>query len=146
MAEFWRNIHLNLKPGGYFVGVTPPPTNDPVGHVDAEQRARPWPIASSGMWTTLKHPIDEGAYIHRHADTPAGDMDFDTYHLRRDIWIAAAREAGFDGEIEWKGTRVPDDFMANPQKYGEESNGGAADDEVSTYDSVPAYGTIQVRK
>jgi SAM-dependent methyltransferase len=146
MVEFWRNIHLNLKSGGHFVGVTPPPTNDPAGHVDAEQRARPLPIASSGMYSTLNHLVDEGAYIHRHADTAAGDLDFDTYHLRKDIWISAAREAGFDGEMEWEGTRVPSDFMESPEKYGEQSNGGAADDELSTYATVPHYGTIHVRK
>ena len=146
MVDFWRNIHLNLKSGGHYVGITPPPTNDPAGHVDVEQRARPLPIASGGMWTTLNHIIDEGAYNHRHADTPAGDMDFDTYHLRKDVWIAAAREAGFDGEIEWEGTRVPSDFMENPEKYEEQSNGGAADDELSTYANVPHYGTIHVRK
>ena len=146
MVDFWRNIHLNLRPGGYFVGVTPPPTNDPAGHVDAEQHARPWPVASSGMYTTLNHLVDEGAYIHRHADTSAGDMDFDTYHLRKDVWITAAREAGFDGEIEWEGTRVPSDFMENPEKYGERSNGGASNDELSTYAAVPHYGTICVKK
>jgi SAM-dependent methyltransferase len=146
MVDFWRNIQLNLKSGGHFVGVTPPPTDDPAGHVDAEQRARPLPTASSGMYTTLNHIVDEGARIHRHADTPAGDLDFDTYHLRKDVWIAAARVAGFDGEIEWEGTRVPSDFMEGPEKYGEQSNGGAANHELSTYATVPHYGTIHVRK
>ena len=106
----------------------------------------PLPIASSGMYTTLNHLVDEGARIHRHADTPAGDMDFDTYHLRKNVWITAAREAGFNGDIEWEGTRVPSDFMERPGNYGEQSNGGAADDELSTYAAVPHYGTIHIRR
>ena len=146
MVEFWQNIYLNLKPGGHFVGITPPPTNDPASHVDAEQRARPWPMASSGLYTTLNKHVDEGVSIHRHADTLVGDLDFDTYHLRKDVWIQAAREAGFNGEIVWEGTRVPDDFMQNPEKYGEQSNGGASDKELATYATIPHYGTIHTTK
>lgn len=146
MVEFWRNIYLNLKPGGHFVGITPPPTNDPAAHVDAEQRTRPLPVASSRLYTTLNRHVDEGISIHRHADTAGGDLDFDTYHLRKDVWIAAAREAGFEGEIDWEGATVPGDFMENPDEYAETSNGGASDEELATYATVPHCGKIHVKK
>jgi SAM-dependent methyltransferase len=146
MIDFWRNIYLNLKPGGYFVGITPPPSNDPEDHVNAEQRARPWPMASSGLYTTLNKHVDEGVSIHRHADTPVGDLDFDAFHLRKDVYIRAAKEAGFRNEIVWEGTRVPYDFMMSPEKYGEQSNGGASNEELATYAAVPHYGTIHTRK
>ena len=146
MADFWRNIHLNLKPGGHFVGVTPPPTNDPAGHIEAECRIRPLPAASGGLYSTVNRHVDEGVDFHLHSDTPAGDLDFDTYHLRKDVWIAAAREAGFEGEIEWDVTSIPSDFMENPGKYGEQSNGRAKAEELETYAQVPHYGLIHVRK
>ena len=146
MADFWRNIYLNLKPGGRFVGVTPPPTNDPAGHIEAECRIRPLPTASGGLYSTVTRHVEEGIYFHLHSDTPAGDLDFDTYHLRKDVWIAAAREAGFEGEIKWDVTNVPSDFMENPGKYGEQSSGGAKTEELDTYAQVPHYGLIQVRK
>ena len=36
--------------------------------------------------------------------------------------------------------------MADPEKYGEQRNGGASDEELSTYAAVPHYGTIHVEK
>jgi SAM-dependent methyltransferase len=147
MAEFWRNIYLNLKPGGHFVGVTPPPTNDPAGFIESECRIRPLPTASGGLYSTVTRHVDEGVDFHLHrSGTLAGDLDFDTYHLRKDVWIAAAREAGFEGQIHWDVTSVPSDFMENPGKYGEENNGGASAEELATYAKLPHYGLIHVKK
>jgi SAM-dependent methyltransferase len=146
MTEFWRNIYLNLKPGGHFVGVTPPPTNDPAGQIEAECRIRPLPRASGGLYSTVTRHIEEGVDFHLHSETPAGDLDFDTYHLRKDVWIKAAREAGFEAQIHWNVTDVPSDFMENPGKYGEEKNGGASAEELATYAKVSHYGLIHVRK
>ena len=146
MVDFWRNIHINLKPGGHFVGVTPPPTNDPAGHIEAECRLRPLPTASGGLYSTVNKQVDDGVDFHLHSDTPAGDLDFDTYHLKKDVWIAAAREAGFEGRVQWEVTEVPKDFMQDPGKYGEEKNGGASEEELKTYAEVPHYGLIHVVK
>ena len=51
----------------------------------------------------------------------AGDLDFDNFHLRKDVWEEAARKAGFLGELKWDVPRIPEDFMEQPQKYGEET-------------------------
>lgn len=146
MVEFWRNIYLNLKPGGRFVGVTPPPTNNPAGHIEAECRVRPLPTASGGLYSTVNRHVEDGVDFHLHSDTPAGPLDFDTFHLKKDVWISAARESGFEGEIGWDITSIPSDFMGNPGKYGEESNGGSGAEELATYAEVPHYGLIHVRK
>lgn len=146
MVEMYRNILLNLKPGGHLVAVTPPPTNDPGAYIARECQLRPWPTASGGLYTTINKEVADGLYAHYHADTPAGDLDFDTYHLRKDVWESAAREAGFDGHIEWSVTEIPSDFMEKPNKYGEDSNGGASADEAETYSDTPHYGLLMLRK
>lgn len=146
MVEMYRNILLNLKPGGHLVAVTPPPTNDPVAYISRECELRPRPTASGGLYTTIKKEVADGLYAHYHANTPAGDLDFDTYHLRKQVWESAAREAGFQGHIEWSVTDVPFDFMNDPNKYGEDSNGGASAEEVETYSDTPHYGLLMLKK
>lgn len=142
LVEMYRNIALNLKPGGRFVAVTPPPTNDPAGQIKAECDVRPLPTASGGLYSTVTRHIQDGVDFHLHSDTPAGDLDFDTFHLRKEIWESAAKEAGFEGELKWSATHIPEDFMDDPQKYGEESNGGAGAEELATYAKVPHYGLL----
>lgn len=144
MVEFYRNILLNLKPGGRYVGVTPPPSSDPRTFVAQEQALRPLPTASGGLFTTVLGDVDGGARIHLHKDTSVGDLDFDCYHLCREVWESAAREAGFEGEISWNLTHIPEDFMENPGKYGEEDNGGAGAEELATYARLPHYGLLSV--
>lgn len=146
MAEFYRNIAANLKPGGYYVGVTPPPTNDPALHYEKECDIRPLPTASGKLWTKATGNVEDGVTMHLHSDTPAGDLDFDCYHLRKDVWQAAAKDAGFSNDIEWSTTKVPSDFMENPAKYGEPSNGGAGVEELATYSQVPHYGLLLLRR
>lgn len=146
MVDFYRNILFNLKPGGHFVGVQPPPTNDPSGLIARERQIRPLPTATGTFWNTETGKVEEGITIHRHGDTPAGDLDFDTYHLRKEVYEAAARDAGVTGELVWSQTSVPEDFMEQPGKYGEEVNGGSKAEELETYADTPFYGLLHFTK
>ena len=146
MVEMYQSILLNLKRGGYFVAVTPVPTNDPRAHIEREMALRTLPTASGGMFSTVIGDVDDGVAVHRHSKTPVGDLDFDTYHLRKDVYQAAAREAGFSDEMRWGWTTVPKGFMEQPSKYGEDVNGDAGDEELATYDELPFFGTLLVTK
>ncbi|KAL9097496.1 MAG: hypothetical protein Q9165_000392 [Trypethelium subeluteriae] len=146
MVDMYRNIALNLKDGGRFVAVTPPPTDDPASFVEEERNIRPLPIASGGLFGSINEKVEEGVYYHCHSNTPAGDLDFDCYHLQKSAWEIAAREGGLHGELKWSTTRVPEDFMENPGKYGEERNGGAGIEELETYKVLPHYGLLEIVK
>ncbi|KAK3704325.1 hypothetical protein LTR37_013878 [Vermiconidia calcicola] len=122
MVEMYRNVLLNLKPDS------------------------PLPTASGGLYTTVTGDVEDGLAIHLHKDTPVGDLDFNCFHLRKSVWEAAAKEAGFGGEIGWSTTNMPSDFMENPTKYGEDSNGGASAEELATYAEVPHYGLLRITK
>lgn len=146
MADYYRNIALNLMPGGRYVGVTPPPTDNPAEHYERESQLRPLPTASGGLFTTVTGQVKDGIITHLHSDTPSGDLDFDCYHLEKHVWEAAAKDAGFGKGIVWSVTSVPSDFMENPGQYGEVSNGGAGPEELETYSEVSHYGLLLLEK
>ena len=146
MVSMYHNILLNLKPSGHFVAVTPPPSNDPAAHIEREGQVRPLPTASGGLFSSLTGDVEDGVAFHRHSSTQAGDLDYDCFHLRRDVWEAAASEAGFESEIHWRVTKVPNDFMDCSDQYGEDENGGAGPKELATYADVPHFGLLTLKK
>lgn len=137
MAKMFRNIALNLKDGGHFVGVVPPPTQDPATWVEAEAKARP--KGSGLLLTSVTGAVEDGLTVHLHADTRSGAVDFDCYHLRKDVWEAAAREGGLHGKLSWSLSTVPEEFLKHPV-------GEADADELASYDVTPNYGLLVVAK
>lgn len=146
MVRMYRNIATNLKDGGHFVAVTPPPTNDPAAFIESERQLRPLPTASGGLYGTVIGVVDDGVEFHLHSDTPAGDLDFTCFHLKKDVWESSAREGGLNGQIKWDSTKIPHDFMENPGEYGELINGGAGIEELRSYSVVPHYGLLHITK
>lgn len=117
MVDMFRNVALNLKDGGHFIAVTPPPTQDPAAFiaaafVEAERKARPSELGGSGgLFCTVTGVVEDGISVHLHADTKVGDVDFDCYHLNKEVYESAAREGGLCGNLAWRLATVPDEFM-----------------------------------
>lgn len=141
LASMFLNISRNLKPGGRFVSVTCPPTDDPTASIDAELKARPPPEGSGGLAYEKLHDVEDGVYFHAHGETEAGNVDFECWHLRKAVYEEAAREAGLRGMWEWGVTRVPGRWL-----NGEEREGGASMEELRSYETVPNYGVLVVGK
>lgn len=140
MVDMFRNVALNLKDGGHFVAVMPPPTQDPAAFVEAERKARPSESGGSGrLFCTVTGVVEDGITFHVHADSKIGDVDFDCYHLRKAIYESSAREGGLRGKLAWSVTIVPDEFM-NDRK------GGATVEELESYKVVPHFGVLVVAK
>ena len=140
MVDMFRNAALNLEEGGHFVAVTPPPTQDPAAFVEAERKARPRESGGSGgLFCNVTGAVADGISIHLHADTKHGDMDFDCYHLRKEIYESSAREGGLNGELAWSVTAVPDEFL-------EDGEGGASLGELKSYKVTPHFGILVVAK
>lgn len=137
LVEMFRNVALNLREGGSFVTVIPIGTQDPAAFVEAENRARS--SGSGGLICSVTGVVEDGISIHAHADTGSGDVDFDCYHLRKDVYEAAAREGGLSGEVVWSVTAVPDEFL-------EHREGGASIEELQSYKVTPHYGMLVVAK
>ena len=137
MVEMFRNVALNLRDGGHFVAVVPPPTQDPAAFVEAEMKARPG--GSCGLFCSATGVVEDGITVHAHADTSLGDVDFDCYHLRKEVYEAAAREGGLSGEVMWSVTAVPDQFL-------QDCKGGASVEELESYKVTPHFGMLLVAK
>lgn len=137
LTAMFRNIALNLKDGGRFVGVTPPPSDDPVASYAAENKVRP-----QGSGLLIPQPtgeVEDGITCHDHADTEQGPVDFDFYHLKPGIYKASARDGGLKGSFEWRLTTVPDGFL-------DDRPGGASIEEIESYKEVPNYGILIIQK
>lgn len=139
MIEMFQNICLNLRPGGHFIGIVPPPTEDPAGFVHAETRIRPPPMGSGLLWESVTGEVEDGVSCHAHADTICGNVDFDFFHLKKHVYETSAHKAGMRGDVQWRVTEVPDEFL----KY---RTGGASLDELKSYKVVPNYGLLVVSK
>lgn len=140
MVDMFRNVALNLKDGGHFVAVMPPPTQDPAAFVEAEAKARPSESGGSGgLICSVTGVVEDGVTIHVHADTRLGDVDFDCYHLRKAVYEASAREGGLRGELAWSVTTVPDEILKN-------RTGGASVEELNSYNVTPHFGVLVVSK
>ncbi|KAL8722068.1 MAG: hypothetical protein Q9225_001390 [Loekoesia sp. 1 TL-2023] len=137
LVDMFRNISLNLRDGGHFFGVTCPPTNDPTGFAKAEREMRP--KGSGGLLCTVMSEVQDGIFCHLHADMVVGNVDFDCWHLRKDVYEVAAREGGTRGKMEWSVTNVTEEFLRTRE-------GGASVEELESYKIVPHFGILVVGK
>lgn len=140
MVEMFRNVALNLKDGGHFVAVTPPPTQDPAAFVEAERKARPSGSGGSGgLFCSVTGAVKDGINLHVHAGTRLGDVDFDCYHLRKEVYETSAKQGGLCGELVWSVTTVPGDLFKNRK-------GGASIEELDSYKVTPHFGILVITK
>lgn len=49
LVDFYRNIHVNLKPGGLYLGVTPPPNENAATHYERVYSQ----TSTSGFWQVM---------------------------------------------------------------------------------------------
>jgi toxoflavin synthase len=137
LTDLFRNISLNLGDDGHFIGVTPPPTQDPTAFYEAENSARPYgPGLLKGRTTGQ---VEDGISVHMHGDTALGAVDFDCFPLRREIYENAARNAGLHGRLEWRLiTSAPDGFQNGADR--------TSIDEIESYKTTPNYGLLIISK
>ncbi|KAH8812470.1 S-adenosyl-L-methionine-dependent methyltransferase [Xylogone sp. PMI_703] len=140
LVNMFRNIAMNLKDGGKFVSVTVPPSSNPIDSINAEIKARPLPAGSGYLVYDNMRDVKDGVYFRVHGETPIGEVNFFCYHLTKELYEEAAREAGLKGTLEWDVTKVPERYLRG------EGPGGAGLDELETYKTIPNYGVLVITK
>ena len=140
LVEMFRNISLNLKEGGHFLSITIVPTRDPTAFIKTELDARPPPEGSGGLVYSILGDVDDGVFFHVHGHTEIGDVDFDCYYLQKEVYEAAAREAGLKGKFEWGVTNIPEKYLIG------DAPGGTSLEEIKSYQTVPNYGILIITK
>ncbi|KIW79360.1 hypothetical protein Z517_05972 [Fonsecaea pedrosoi CBS 271.37] len=122
MASMFANIAAALRPGGRFVGITP----HPAGDLDAFAAAHATPAAQATMRrfgvsvAYLSPPLASGEGYHTRitAHVHPVDISFDNFHLRREVYEDAARQAGMRGPITWRKVRLPKTDDESRAEYG----------------------------
>lgn len=140
LVSMFRNIAVNLKDGGRFVSITVPPSSKPIDSLNAEVEARPMPAGSGYLIYEHIRDAEDGIYFRVHGETPVGDLNFECYHLTKEVYEEAAREAGLTGILEWDVTRVPERYLKG------EASGGAGLAELESYENIPNYGVLVIHK
>lgn len=106
MASMFRNASVNLKESGHFIGVTPPPTDDPREHSERALEARP--AQYGDVVVTITQDVEEGVATHLNATMKAGKVEFDAYHLRKSVYEKSVRKGGLEGALVWRPVDSPD--------------------------------------
>lgn len=140
LLNMFRNIAVNLRPGGRFVSITVVPDDNPPTYIETETAVRPPPKGSGGLYYQVLNAVPDGVYFHVHGHTEIGDVAFDCYHLRAALHEECAREAGLKGKWTWGVTEVPEGWLEGSWE------GGASREELESYTKVPNYGVLVVEK
>ena len=144
LTDLFKTIHLNLKKGGKLVAVTSPVTNDPEKLVQAARDARPYRSAKSGIFVKDYKIISDGVTtVEIGYSDQTEDFEMDCYYLRQDVYEAAAKEAGFDGKLEWVKQSMPDKYLR-----GEDLHEIHAEsvDHVLAFHKVPVFSVLTITK
>ncbi len=109
LRAMFDNIALNIKPGGFFVGVVPYPEED---LATREKRCKEPPLRDIYPYLDFTGPLDDGSgwWFTCHVDET---LNFVTAHHRQSVYEEVAREAGFT-DIEWSKADLPREEFVPP--------------------------------
>ena len=136
MANMFRNASVNLKESGCFIGITPPPTNDPRGHTQKALDIQP--AQYGDVVVTIIKDVEEGVATHLDATMRSGKVEFDGYHLTKSVYERSAREGGLEGTLTWRAVDSPDIQREVLETVRSPS--------WSSYLTVPHFGVVMVAK
>lgn len=123
MTAMFRNISTNLKAGGVFVGITPHPAPDLDAFVDQFDEAKnpSWMEHQRKYGVRVSYteslPSGKGYRAQVTAYTTPREFEFESYHLRREVYEESARAGGMQGEIRWVEPTVPHGNEESVREY-----------------------------
>ncbi|KAI4245260.1 MAG: hypothetical protein L6R40_002617 [Gallowayella cf. fulva] len=138
MTDMFHTISLNLKPGGRFIGVTQPPTEDHKSHLESIQTSKPLFYD----YLTIEHTGDlEDGISARVTVRKPSVFEFENFHLRGSVYAQAAREGGLKGKVEWEYPVLPEDDSSA-------TLGGCdnPEEEWAKFEKVPHFAILTVPK
>ena len=104
MTRMWQTVAMNLRPGGVFVGLMPPPESgmDAV-RKNIEYHAGPKNGVSLHIVGEVSHGYKTRMVIRRGETSFA----FENYHLAKEVYESSAREGGMEGTFKWRPIELP---------------------------------------
>ena len=131
MVNMFRNAAANLREGGFFVGVTPHPTDDPEKHIEAALKARPEQYGGITVQATGK--VEDGIAAKVTAMVEPQKIEFDAFYLKKSVYESAAREGGFHGPLTWNMVKLPEEQKSRGHEW-------------DTYMTVPHFCVLVIVK
>lgn len=110
MTSMYRTISANLKDGGVFIAITPPPAED------VDELAENWTRIMAQYLEALpsrvhyyeRLPSGQGWKTEISSLTKDAQFSFRNFHLRKSVYEEAARGGGMNGKLEWKERTIPE--------------------------------------
>lgn len=106
LVSMFKNISLNLKLDGFFVGIVPHPTEDFGERIKSHQKPPLNRLLPRNQYT--KELISGDGWTSR-VFLSDDRVDFLTWHLKKSIYEEAARLGGMNGKFEWRREILPED-------------------------------------
>lgn len=105
MTRMWRNIANNLRPGGCYVGVTPPPESG----IDALRKNIEYHRGPTrGVSVHIVEEVPNGFKTKMSVRTGSSSFEFENYHLQKEVYESSARQGGMQGTFRWRPIRRPE--------------------------------------
>lgn len=138
MTRMWTNIAKNLRPGGYFVGVTPPPQADKAATLkDIGSYGAP----KLGISVHVTGEVQDGYKTHVIGHLASGTVEFDNFHLLKGIYESSARAGGMEGTFQWRPIVMPE-----RREEAEEVSAGVDAGYWNEYWKSPHFGNCVVER
>jgi SAM-dependent methyltransferase len=111
MTSMFRNISSSLRPGGVFVGITPPPAQDLDAFAKSTDSDEARALAKKfGVRIDYLSPLENGQGYNTRVTgfTSPKEVTFENFHLRRQVYETAGGEAGgMSGPVKWPEVYIP---------------------------------------
>ncbi|KAL8790189.1 MAG: hypothetical protein Q9213_000720 [Squamulea squamosa] len=137
LTNMFRTISVNLKDGGRFFGITPPPSEDPRGRLEDAEKHKP--LFYDYVTMDFTRDVDDGISARASINKPA-KFEFHYFCLKESVYRRAARDGGMNGDPKWINPTLPADDrgILGACEYKEE--------EWAKFEKVPHFAIIMAEK
>jgi toxoflavin synthase len=104
MTKMWRNITNNLRPGGCFIGLMPPPES---GMEAVRKNVEYHRGPKNGVTVEIVKEVPDGYKTRFVTRRDEVNFEFENYHLVKEVYELSAREGGMEGTFRWRPIQLP---------------------------------------
>lgn len=104
MTKMWANIANNLRLGGVFVGMMPPPKSS----MEAVRNNAEYHCGTKdGLTVEIVKEVPDGYKTRIVTRRGEVNFEFENYHLVKEVYETSARQGGMEGAFKWRPMQLP---------------------------------------
>ncbi|KAJ0120913.1 hypothetical protein J7T55_015651 [Diaporthe amygdali] len=110
MTSMYRTISTNLKDGGVFIVITPPPADNVDTLAENWTKITAQYLKALPVWVNYYEKLESGQGWKTEINSLTKGMQFSfrNFHLVKSLYEEAARSGGLEGNLEWKEINIPE--------------------------------------